>query len=125
MNVKDPVQSRRSSVAVRGWIDRVGVPELQRSMWLAVVIVCAGFALSYTATAVFGSQSVSTTWYVPFILVAAARFRYAGRCSPPVSRLVLPLQGDSRSGASRLSSVTHTDALIVRDLTPTLLRVSR
>ena len=47
-------------------------------MWLAVVIVCAGFGLCYMATAMFGSQSVSTTLYVPFILVAAARFRYAG-----------------------------------------------
>ena len=54
------------------------VPEPQRSTWLAVVTVCAGFALCYTATAVFGSQSVSTTWYVLFVLVAAARFRYAG-----------------------------------------------
>ena len=54
------------------------VPEPQRSTWLAVVIVCAGFALCYAATAMFGSHSVSTTWYVPFILVAAARFRYAG-----------------------------------------------
>ena len=56
----------------------MAVPEPQRSTWLAVVIVCAGFALCYTATAVFGSQSVSTTLYVPFILVAAARFRFAG-----------------------------------------------
>ncbi len=54
------------------------VPEPQRSTWLAVVIVCAGFLLCYTATAVFGSRSVSTTWYVLFVLVAAARFRYAG-----------------------------------------------
>ena len=54
------------------------VPEPQRSTWLAVIIVCAGFALCYAATAVFGSQSVSTTWYVLFVLVAAARFRYAG-----------------------------------------------
>ncbi len=54
------------------------VPEPQRSTWLAVVIVCAGFALCYAATAVFGSESVSATWYVLFVLVAAARFRYAG-----------------------------------------------
>ena len=54
------------------------VPEPQRSTWLAVVIVCGGFALCYATTAVFGSQSVSTTWYVLFVLVAAARFRYAG-----------------------------------------------
>ena len=77
-NVKDPVQSRPSPPAVRGWIDRVVVPEPQRSTWLGVVIVCGGFALCYTTTAVFGSQSVSTTWYVLFVLVAAARFRYAG-----------------------------------------------
>ena len=52
--------------------------EPQRSTWLAIVIVCVGFTLCYAATAVFGSQSVSTTLYVPFILVAAARFRFAG-----------------------------------------------
>ena len=54
------------------------VPEPQRSTWLAIVIVCAGFSLCYTSTAVFGSQSVSPTLYVPFVLMAAARFRYAG-----------------------------------------------
>jgi signal transduction histidine kinase len=77
-NVRDLVQPRRSAAAVRGWIERVAVPEPQRTTWLAVVIVSAGFGLCYTSTAVFGSQSVSTTLYVPFVLLAAARFRYVG-----------------------------------------------
>jgi signal transduction histidine kinase len=76
--VNDPVQSRPSPTVVRGWIDRLVVPEPRRSTWLAVVIVCAGFGLCYTSMAVFGSQAVSTTLYVPFVLMAAARFRYAG-----------------------------------------------
>jgi signal transduction histidine kinase len=73
-----PVDDRRSPAPSRGWIDRVVVPHERRSSWFAVIAVCAGFALCYGATAVFGSHLVSTTWYVPFVLLASARFRYVG-----------------------------------------------
>jgi signal transduction histidine kinase len=64
--------------ALRSWIDRMVVPQARRSSWFTVIAVCAGFALCYVATAVLGSHSVSTSWYVPFVLLAAARFRYVG-----------------------------------------------
>jgi signal transduction histidine kinase len=76
--VDDPVDTLRSAAPIRGRIDRVVVPQEGRTTWFAIVAVCAGFALCYAATAVFGSHLVSTTWYVPFVLLAAARFRYVG-----------------------------------------------
>ena len=80
------------------------VPEPQRSTWLAVVIVCAGFALCYAATAVFGSQSVSTTWYVLFVLVAAARFRYAGALV--AAGIAMLLSGPMRPAVDAVSDQT-------------------
>ena len=74
---------------MRGWIDRVVVPQEGRSTWFAVVIVCAGFALCYGVTAMFGSHLVSTTWYVPFVLLAAARFRYVGALVASVVAMLL------------------------------------
>jgi signal transduction histidine kinase len=103
-NVKDPVQPRPSPAAVRGWIDRVVVPEPQRSTWLAVIIVCGGFALCYAATAVFGSHSVSTTWYVLFVLVAAARFRYAGALI--AAGIAMLLSGPMRPAVDAVSDQT-------------------
>jgi signal transduction histidine kinase len=82
--VEDPVQSRRSPVAIRGWIDRVVVPEPQRSTWLAVVIVCAGFTLCYAATAAFGSGTVSTTLYAGALLAAGVATLISGPMRPAV-----------------------------------------
>ncbi len=87
--MEDPVDAQRSDVPVRGWVDRVVVPQEGRSTWVAVVVVCAGFALCYAATAAFGSHLVSTTWYVPFVLLAAARFRYVGALVASVAATLL------------------------------------
>jgi signal transduction histidine kinase len=87
--MEDPAGTHRSPDALRGWIDRVVVPREGRSTWFAVVAVCAGFALCYAATAVFGSRAVSATWYVPFILLAAARFRYVGALITSAAAMLL------------------------------------
>jgi len=87
--VEDPFDTQRSDAPLRGWIDRVVVPQEGRSTWFAVVIVCAGFALCYGVTAMFGSHLVSTTWYVPFVLLAAARFRYIGALIASVVAMVV------------------------------------
>ena len=60
--------------------------------------------LCYTATAVFGSRSVSTTWYVLFVLLAAARFRYAGALSRPASPCSSRGRCGRRSTPCRISS---------------------
>ncbi len=87
--MEDPVERSRSDAPLRGWIDRVVVPQEGRSTWFAVVVVCAGFALCYGVTAMFGSHLVSTTWYVPFVLLAAARFRYVGALVASVVAMLL------------------------------------
>ena len=98
----DPLERRPSPTVFRGWIDRVVVPQERRASWFAVVAVCAGFALCYGATAMFGSGSVSTTWYVPFILLAAARFRYAGALI--ASAVATLLSGPMRPAADAASA---------------------
>ena len=87
--MEDPVDAQRSDAPMRGWVDRVVVPQEGRSTWVAAVVVCAGFALCYAATAAFGSHLVSTTWYVPFVLLAAARFRYVGALVASVAATLL------------------------------------
>jgi two-component system sensor histidine kinase KdpD len=87
--VEDPVDTFRSDAPLRGWVDRVVVPQEGRSTWVAVVVVCAGFALCYGVTAALGSHLVSTTWYVPFVLLAAARFRYVGALVASVVAMLL------------------------------------
>jgi hypothetical protein len=37
--MEDPVDAQRSDVPVRGWVDRVVVPQEGRSTWVAVVVV--------------------------------------------------------------------------------------
>jgi len=67
----------------------VVLPDERRSPWFAVVAVCVGFALCYAATSAFGSHTVSTTCYVPFILLAAARFRYIGALTASVVAMLI------------------------------------
>jgi len=87
--VEDPVDTFRSDAPLRGWVDRVVVPQEGSSTWVAVVVVCAGFTLCYGVTAALGSHLVSTTWYVPFVLLAAARFRYVGALVASVVAMLL------------------------------------
>jgi signal transduction histidine kinase len=101
VGMDDPLESRRSPTVSRGWIDRVVLPQERRASWFAVVAVCAGFTLCYGATAIFGSGSVSTTFYVPFILLAAARFRYAGALI--ASTVATLLSGPMRPAADAVS----------------------
>lgn len=54
------------------------VPQGRLSSWLSVGAICAGFVVCYGFSWLFGSQSVTPTWYTPLILVSAARFRYRG-----------------------------------------------
>lgn len=99
--MEDPVDDRASPAPSRGWIDRVVVPDERRSTWLAVIAVCGGFALCYGATAVFGSHLVSATWYVPFVLLASARFRYVGALI--ASAVAMLISGPMRPAADALS----------------------
>jgi signal transduction histidine kinase len=87
--VRHPVDARPSPAVLQGWIDRVVLPDERRSPWFAVVAVCVGFALCYAATSAFGSHTVSTTCYVPFILLAAARFRYIGALTASVVAMLI------------------------------------
>jgi signal transduction histidine kinase len=103
--MEDLAHTRRSPDALRGWIDRVVVPREGRSTWFAVVAVCAGFALCYATTAVFGSRTVSATWYVPFVLLAAARFRYVGALIASVVAMLL-------SGPMRLAFDAVSDQTV-------------
>ncbi|MEO8424179.1 MAG: HAMP domain-containing sensor histidine kinase [Actinomycetota bacterium] len=48
------------------------------SSWLSAGAICLGFGICYGLTGLFGTQSVTPTWYTPLVLVSAARFRYRG-----------------------------------------------
>ena len=95
------VGTTRPPAQIRGWIDRVVLQRGPRAGWLAVIAVCAGFGLCYGTTAVFGSQAVSATWYVLFVLVAAARFRFAGALV--ASTVAMLLSGPMRPALDTLS----------------------
>ena len=118
--MKHPVDAQRSDAPLRGWIDRVVVPQEGHSTWFAVVIVCAGFALCYGVTAIFGSHLVSASWYVPFVLLAAARFRYAGAL---VSSAVAMLLSGPLRPAADAASVQQPPVWIGRGLVFALVGV--
>ncbi len=99
--MEGPVDAQRSDTPLRGWIDRVVVPQEGRSTRLALLTVCVGFALCYAATAMFGSQVVATTWYVPFVLLTAARFRYVGALI--ASTVAMLLSGPMRPALDTVS----------------------
>ena len=77
------------------------MPQEGHSTWFAVVIACAGFGLCYGVTAMFGSHLVAATWYVPFVLLAAARFRYAG--AVVASAIAMLLSGPLRPAVDAAS----------------------
>lgn len=67
-----------SHAVLHRWVDRLALPTRRPSSWLTVASICAGFGLCYAMTALLWPGVVSVTWYVPFILIAAVRFRYRG-----------------------------------------------
>ena len=76
--MEDPIEARWSPAALHGWIDRIVVSQGRLSSWLSVGVICLGFGICYGFSWLFGSQSVTPTWYTPLILLSAARFRYRG-----------------------------------------------
>ncbi|MGZ5297064.1 MAG: ATP-binding protein [Actinomycetota bacterium] len=65
------------------------MPQGRLSSWLSVGAICLGFGICYGLTGLFGSGSVTPTWYTPLILVSAACFRYRGALVASVIATVL------------------------------------
>jgi signal transduction histidine kinase len=65
------------------------VPQRRRSPWLAAAAIGVGFVVCYGLMGLVGSQSVTQSWYVPLVLVSAARFRYRGAMASAAIATVL------------------------------------
>jgi signal transduction histidine kinase len=98
-----PIAQRRPSQMLHRLIDRVVVLQQPRRLsWLTIGALSGGFVLCYAITHVVGPEYVSSTWYVPLILAAAARFRYAGALIAAIAATVLsgPLRPVSTGGTA-------------------------
>jgi signal transduction histidine kinase len=83
-------------------MDRVILSRGRRSALATVGLIVLGFGCCYGLTvALGGTRVVSTAWYMPVILLAAARFRYRGAVASAVVATVL---------AGPLSSTAPSDA---------------
>jgi signal transduction histidine kinase len=90
-----------ASVA-HAWLDRVILARGRSASLLAVGAIALGLGVCYGLTmALGGTTVVSTAWYMPMILLAAARFRYPGAAISSAVATVL---------AGPLSSLGYAEA---------------
>jgi signal transduction histidine kinase len=92
--------------APRAWLDRVILSRGRRSALATIGLIVLGFGCCYGLTiALGGTRVVSTAWYMPVILLAAARFRYVGAVLAAVVATVLagPLSSEGPADSERLS----------------------
>ncbi len=102
----EPTLAEAPGPVTRAWLDRVILSRGRSSSVATVGLIVLGFGCCYGLTmALGGTRVVSTTWYIPVILLAAARFRYRGATVAAVVATVLagPL---SNTGTGDLEHAT-------------------
>lgn len=89
----------------QSWLDRVLLARGRSATMLSIGAIALGFGVCYGLTmALGGTTVVSTAWYMPIILLAAARFRYRGAilASIVATALAGPLSNMNDHGAPSL-----------------------
>lgn len=99
----------------RRWLDRaLGVRD-GRSPLPAIAGILAGFGLLYGLALLTGeARIVSAAWYVPIVMVAAARFRYVGAVMAALAGTALA--GPLTPGDPQTSAAQHAIAWTGRGL---------